>query len=297
MTQAQRGCNDLGGHLVSWKGLIEQVEVEQYYVNYGVLLPYFHKGYWTGLTADSWPNFMWVDKTAGEVDYTHWGTNEPKSMSNLCGIGNHTAEYEGAWGWADASCTARYPYICKMMGPRNLTLTSNVTGNTFTLYTTQATQAEAETACREEGGHLASFGSYDEQVEMEFAFMNRGYLLPGFHKSYWMGLNSSDAAWPTFNWLDRTLPNPSEDNYLHWGDLRTATGARLPEPNNQDVNEFCAVANYSEAFSSPPAWGWADASCSMRFIFMCKTNGEWGRRAAELPVVHRPGQLHASPLI
>jgi hypothetical protein len=144
-----------------------------------VLLPVFHKGYWTGLIADTWPDFQWMDKTAGPIDYTHWATDEPKARDNLCGIGNYTAEYDGAWGWADSSCMSRYPYICKIMGPKNLTLTSNVTGNVFTLYTSATTQADAELTCRTQGGHLASFASMDEQIEMEFAFMNRGVLLPG----------------------------------------------------------------------------------------------------------------------
>jgi hypothetical protein len=179
MSESQKFCNSLGGHLVSWKGMAEQVEVEQYYVNYGVLLPSYHKGYWTGLTAESWPNFNWIDKTAGRVDYTHWASFEPNNMNNMCGIGNYSAEYDGAWGWSDEPCMARFPFICKLMGPRNLTRQSNVTGNVFTLYTAQATQAEAEQVCRSQGGHLASFTSLDEQVEMEFAFVNEGYLLAG----------------------------------------------------------------------------------------------------------------------
>jgi hypothetical protein len=95
----------------------------------------------------------------------------------------------------------------------------------------------------------------------------------GFHRSYWIGLNSSDPAWPTFNWLDRNLRNPSDDTYVHWGDLITDTGARIPEPNNQEISEFCGVANYTAQWGSPPAWGWSDTLCSKRFIFMCKVNG------------------------
>ena len=73
--------------------------------------------------------------------------------------------------------------------------------------------------------------------------------------------------------MDRRLPNPSEDTYTHWGELITVTGARIPEPNNQEVSEFCGVANYSGAWGNPPAWGWADAKCGERHIFMCKVNG------------------------
>jgi hypothetical protein len=63
----------------------------------------------------------------------------------------------------------------------NITITSDTTGNIFTLFTTPASQEEAQSACSAEGGHLASYVSKDEQVEMEFAFVSSGYLLPGEH--------------------------------------------------------------------------------------------------------------------
>jgi hypothetical protein len=61
----------------------------------------------------------------------------------------------------------------------NVTIKSNTTGNTFTLFTTPVTQDEAQQECTAIGGHLASYATLDEQVEMEYAFINSGYLLPG----------------------------------------------------------------------------------------------------------------------
>ncbi len=82
----------------------------------------------------------------------------------------------------------------------------------------QVNQARAESMCNDIGGHLAAYVSQDEQVEMENAFLNSGYLLPSFHKTYWMGLVSNTDAWPTFTWLDRNVQNPSESGaYKHWG--------------------------------------------------------------------------------
>ncbi len=40
------------------------------------------------------------------------------------------------------------------------------------------------------------------------------------------------------------------------------------EPNNS--TELCGLANASQAFDSPFAWGWADADCRMALPFMCK---------------------------
>jgi hypothetical protein len=61
----------------------------------------------------------------------------------------------------------------------NVSIKSNTTGNIFVLFTTPATQLEAQQECTAIGGHLASYASLDEQVEMEYAFINSGYLLPG----------------------------------------------------------------------------------------------------------------------
>lgn len=59
----------------------------------------------------------------------------------------------------------------------------------------------AETSCRRSGGHLASFASNNEQTEAEQAFMTAGWLLPAFHKGYWIGLRASRPG--QWRWLDK----------------------------------------------------------------------------------------------
>jgi hypothetical protein len=44
----------------------------------------------------------------------------------------------------------------------------------------------------------------------------------------------------------------------------------LQEPNNAGGSELCGVANASETFDVPFAWGWADADCRLTLPFMCK---------------------------
>jgi hypothetical protein len=101
---------------------------------------------------------------------------------------------------------------------------------------------------------------------VEAFYTDQGYLLPPFHKAYWIGLNSS--SWPSFRWLDG-LPAPSSSGYVHWG---TTVPDGIKEPNNASPkrNEMCAAANYSQAFDSPMAWGWADQPCATQLPFMCK---------------------------
>jgi hypothetical protein len=84
----------------------------------------------------------------------------------------------------------------------NVTIKSNTTGNTFTLFTTPVTQDEAQQECTAIGGHLASYATLDEQVEMEYAFINSGYLLPGEQPER--------IAWL---WM---LPRPRRCEYAVW---------------------------------------------------------------------------------
>jgi hypothetical protein len=37
--------------------------------------------------------------------------------------------------------------------------------------------------------------------------------------------------------------------------------------------EQCAVANFSQTVNK--AWGYADANCGHRFVFMCRNISEW----------------------
>lgn len=93
-----------------------------------------------------------------------------------------------------------------------------------------------------------------------------------FHTFYWMGLRSSDRAWPAFHWIDFT-PGPNTSTYRHWGwYLPSLDGPdRVPEPNNLLMPpEYCAGGNASQAFGNPAAWGWADYHCDEEAPFMCK---------------------------
>jgi hypothetical protein len=53
--------------------------------------------------------------------YEHWGTymgpagaaQEPNNPAAQCAVANHTQEYDNAWGWADTSCSDRFPIMCR----------------------------------------------------------------------------------------------------------------------------------------------------------------------------------------
>jgi hypothetical protein len=284
-TTAQASCKVQGGHLVSWFSLEEQSDVEMAFVTGGYLLPSFHKAYWMGFSATSWPEWKWVDPTAGRFSnaaYKHWGMEQPDNdpPMQLCGAGNYSLQHGGAWGWADANCGAKLPFLCKMisttMGASALggaalapPYLSKFTGNMFTLHTSPMSQPEAEAFCVSQASHLASFLNVEEQVEVESFYVQAGFLLPDFHKVYWMGLDSSKRDWPRFRWMDRAIPGPSEGNYQHWGKLLPDG---VPEPNSQ---AYCAVANFTTAYGG--CAGWCDTDCTRtKAVFMCKKQGSAG---------------------
>jgi hypothetical protein len=60
---------------------------------------------------------------SGPGTYTHWGTDpddgskEPNNLDapELCGAANSSQVYDNpeAWGWSDARCSKKLPFICK----------------------------------------------------------------------------------------------------------------------------------------------------------------------------------------
>jgi hypothetical protein len=49
------------------------------------------------------------------------------------------------------------------------------------------------------------------------------------------------------------------------------------EPNELDDNYplDCVGGNYTQAYGSPKAWGWADSKCTNPQIFICRNNSGW----------------------
>jgi hypothetical protein len=71
--KAMQFCADAGGYLTVYNSLLEQREVERYFIGQGVLgSARYAANYWIGYRVIStWPNFVPVNPTKG---HTHWGT-------------------------------------------------------------------------------------------------------------------------------------------------------------------------------------------------------------------------------
>ena len=205
--------------------------MEQYFLSSGRLLTDAHKAYWLGLKASTWPAWAWLDKTAAKYNpgvYNNWfvgsaSLSEPNNRvpPELCVVANASLLQRDVWGWSDTGCGNRFPYICKVVGSGSTPpppLTSNITGNVFQLYLNRSSQAEAEAICQAQGGHLAGYASDYEQTEIESAYVQLGFLVPSFHRTYWMGIARTPKS--GMRWQDGSLPGPSAGSYQHWGTYR-----------------------------------------------------------------------------
>ena len=94
---------------------------------------------------------------------------------------------------------------------------------------------------------------------MEEYYISNGYILPQYHKQYWMGLNSSANIFPNFTWLTPDVDSAVYlADYSHWG---------TSQPLN-DETKMCAGGNFNKSYDE--AWGWANDECTLPYIFMCR---------------------------
>ena len=132
--------------------------------------------------------------------------------------------------------------------------------------------------------------------QVEAYFVQKGLLLPLFHKTYWIGYSSDNAKWPLFKPADATvLPLTSPRAYNHFGLMRFTNTSipALAEPNNLSGAEYCAVANFSQTYVG--AWGWSDIGCGGQHTVMCMVQSGWraGSASAAPLLALRPAHLPA----
>ena len=143
---------------------------------------------------------------------------------------------------------------------------------TFFLVPTPKSFDDAELACQEQGGHLATFTTQLEQQEVENFYTTSGYWFPTNFRFYWMGLKATN--WPAFRWVDRMFNAPSAKDYRNWGNYM--------EPGKQPVGEpyytpgtppqLCAGGNFTESIGG--VFGWADAICTDKYQAICRVQRE-----------------------
>jgi hypothetical protein len=110
------------------------------------------------------------------------------------------------------------------------------------------------------------------------------YLRPQNQSAYWLGLQSTNASWPSYSPLDPTFPvtRPTSSSsssgagtpaYQAWG-LSLPSGK--PEPKSK--LELCAAANATTTgFPLEDPWSWSTAACTRQLPFACRQQplGQW----------------------
>lgn len=76
---------------------------------------------------------------------------------------------------------------------------------------------DAEEHCKNNGSHLISYSNISMQLIVESNLVDVGLLLPAYHKSYWIGLNTTAGNWRNvWRWID-SRPYEANKTYQNWG--------------------------------------------------------------------------------
>lgn len=200
---------------------------------------------------------------------------EPNNLfsNEFCGVANYSQSVGQVASWSDTNCNNQYIFMCETKPPSIVVapLFNASTGAIFGFNPNMRTFDDASAHCKSLGGHLASYTTLAEQQEVEAYFTTGGFLIPKYHRYYWLGLKAVGPK--NFNWVDPTMPKLSApDSFKWWGMTKPDN---TPEPNNFAGNELCAVGNFTEARKN--AWGWADTGCTSQYVSICRM---MGKRAA-----------------
>ena len=150
----------------------------------GYLLPGYQRLYWMGVTTtpQTWPQYQWTDRSMPGPNadtYSHWGQTrvqgskkgefawmqEPIDNTAMCSCAakQQAFGFPPAWGWISTQCSFEAVFMCRKA--KSTAFAYNTTkGVAFIFNSSYSSQSEAEQACKDNGGHLASYKSEAEQV-------------------------------------------------------------------------------------------------------------------------------------
>ncbi|PIO63745.1 lectin C-type domain protein [Teladorsagia circumcincta] len=286
--QAEAMCVSEGGHLASIHSgeensfIYELTKTSQIATNYTDFV-------WIGLTQASWPasdSWSWTDGTP--FDFHTWSVGEPNDYKDAEHCGEfYNAESSGIWNveqgkWNDYTCSTNMKhFLCKRstlsvpqgaVKPKMRALVlltiicgaashkgwSSWNGFYYKKFDQPATFKQAEALCVNEGGHLASIHSSEENKFIH-ALTETSQLATQYSDFVWIGL--TQANWPesgTWTWTDGT---PFDFHIWSWG-----------EPNDYNDAEHCAEfynAQSSVIMYDPGTWNDYSCNTSMKH-FLCK---------------------------
>ncbi|XP_043825132.1 LOW QUALITY PROTEIN: macrophage mannose receptor 1 [Dromiciops gliroides] len=246
--QARKSCQQQGSELVS----VTEVHEHTYLTG---LTNSFTTGLWIGLNSLSF-NSGWQWSDFSPFRFLNWLPGSPAlEPGKNCVLLNPAKNAK----WENVECSQKFGYICKK---GNSSLNSFIipsesdvpiacpsqwwpyAGHCYKINRELKIQKDALTACRKEGGDLASIHSIEE---FDFIFSQLGY-------------DNSDILWIGLNDLRIQM-------YFEWSDGTPVTFTKwLPgEPSHaNNRQEDCVVMKGKNAY-------WADHPCESHFGYICKS--------------------------
>jgi hypothetical protein len=230
---AEAHCVEHGGHLVS---ILSEKENE------------FVKGLgtdvWLGLSDKGTEGtFVWTDGSPA-TSYTNWAAGQPDDWQ-VTG-GEDCTHNLAAGTWNDLACDGTRKSICKKKATKKCKTGFALfkqTGDCYRLMEVAKPWYEAEHDCAEQGAHLVSIQSLEE---------NKHVISLKADQYLWIGLTDKGKE-GTFSWTDG-----SALVFTHW-----ATG----QPDNWQTvgGEDCV-----HTLKPDRDGGWNDNKCTTKMMYVCK---------------------------
>ncbi|XP_023191646.1 macrophage mannose receptor 1-like [Xiphophorus maculatus] len=208
-----------------------------------------HQGYklWTGLTLDSEHGWKWSN--GDPFRYLNWNSGHPvNNPAHTCGMMDGTVRY----AWQSSMCSKKFGYICYSKGvlpPPTEGLDTGYcsapwvpyNGHCFRLYQNAQSWSGAQTACRKDGGDLASIRNMEDN---SFVTSELGYASTD---ELWIGLNDIKTE-GLFDWTDHTTV--------------TFTSWEFGKPQGATNQNDCVLIRGENG-------NWADRDCKENHGFIC----------------------------
>jgi hypothetical protein len=227
------------------QSMAEQFEVEQWFSAGTWLFPSYHESYWIGYhTYNSWPNFNPIDGTV-KKGYTHWGTFQVRVRVRWPGRCPPPRAQGRSRACRAAVLRRASPRAQGHAAPPAPLSDSSAGGWSAPRQPSQLPQRQ--TPAIPSKSWPVAVGCLQRQRPLDAIGPRCSRSSDPLH---------SPKPLPTY-----LLPSP-----------QPGSGPAKKEPNELDTNFplDCAVANYTQRYGSPAAWGWADDKCSRKHVFACR---------------------------
>jgi hypothetical protein len=267
--EAEKICNNLGGHLVTITSEEEQNTVSD-------LLKNTNNGeIWLGAT-DSQNEGTWKWITKESFNYSNWDTSQPDNANSV----EHFAQMYKSGKWNDRtyyrSSSAIIGFVCEYEPKNSLEYTTVKTSryldNDYEFIKGKVSWHEARQICEEKGGHLVSISSFAENdfITNELKEQNIEHV--------WIGLTDElyedNWKWVTGEKLSFTNWNSDEPNNTngleHYVEINCTSDKKWNDLSNytnyDSLGFICEYENETNANNYIPKETYKINDCTYEFF-------------------------------